>query len=74
MKPIDLSGFVEWTAELAEEYQDKCDAIITWASDRSDFDDSFVVDMGEKIADGEELTEAQAKAIDNIIDKFNIDF
>jgi hypothetical protein len=52
----------------------KITAIINWAGhEKPDFDDEFVLDMQEKLDKYGKLFPGQIKAINNIVDRFEID-
>ena len=63
-----------WLSEYDNE--DKIQAILNWAEDDprgGDFDTDFVKDLSDKLESGFDLSDAQERALDNIISKWNID-
>lgn len=68
---VDSEGFME--KRESQEYIDKLDAIMAWAEDQSDFDDSFILDLQERVENGSTLTAAQRNAVDNILARFGIE-
>jgi len=54
-------------------YDDKCDAIIAWAEFNENFDSSAIESMKDWASDSGFFTSSQQRAIDNIIEKWNID-
>ena len=53
--------------------EEKCELILEWAMDHSNFDTAFVEDMLDKLQEGDELTEGQSNALHNIIERFGIE-
>lgn len=56
-----------------ESDEEKIKLIMDWAADNDSFDSSFVEDMLNRIEKGGSLTEKQSQALDNIIDKWQIE-
>ena len=52
--------------------EDLIDEIIDWYENENiyDFDPTFVLEMKERLEDGQELTERQCMAIENIYEKW----
>lgn len=53
--------------------EEKVEAILDWAQGNDWFDIEFVESLQARLEEGEELTEAQERALDNIMDKFGIE-
>lgn len=59
--------------ELMDEYSEKLDAILEWLDEKErDFDPTFVEDMRARLDNGQALSPAQMRSIDNIIHGFHI--
>lgn len=52
--------------------EEKIAMILEWASERDDFDPTFVENLYERLDTLGMLTPAQSEALDNIIDKWGI--
>jgi uncharacterized coiled-coil protein SlyX len=53
--------------------EDKIELILEWAQYHPNFDTDYVEDLQQQLAEGQELTERQSEALDNIIERFRID-
>ena len=65
-------GFMERTDPESDDYAEKLEAILDYAEDADDFDDSFVLSLKERLENGGMLSAKQKGAIDNIIHKFKL--
>jgi len=57
-----------------KESQDKIDAILDWANENYWFDTGFVDSLSEQLERKGRLTDNQESALDNLIEKFDINY